>query len=284
MITIDDLIGIEERIRKEAIEVLDDLMAYKISGTQKAVITGYNWYTSATKSDSRVTFSNIHESEDYKNAMIRDLGKLGYKRGYLLERIREKGSMFFWSPDYRTRGWSGKILSGLKIKDLRTRQYINLRKYRKPLEEYKEFRDSKGHLIATDYGWEVDIPFRKRERLLRLVDLFLRKVGSFVYDETGEIILEGANQKELRTPWPGPYTVPVLLIGESALKYLNELPAFDSATRFSLVENNNEISFVVHKNLEVLRNLPHYERLIHIGFSEERCLGNKPFLGRVDQV
>ena len=284
MITLDDLTGIDEKSKREAVEVLDDLMAYKLPGTQRSVISGYNWYGSALQSDSRVTFSNIHESEDYKAAMIEDLKKLDYRRRYIAERIREKGGTFFWNPEYSTRNNKDEILGGLTIKNLKTGRCVDLRKYRKPLNEYKRFKNSKGRLIAEGYGWEIDIPFRKKERLIRLVDLFLRKAGLFIHNEDGKRLRESVQEKKLRAPWPDAYRDPVLLIGEIALKYLDQFPEFDETYRLSLVRNNNEISFVIHKNLDFLRNLPHYENLCRLGFSEQRCLANKPFLKVVDQI
>ena len=181
MVKIEQLTGIPESKRREVVEVLDDLIAYK-TPDNKAVISGYNWYDSASQSDSRVTFSNIHENDRYKIRMIRDLVMLGYRRKYLLERMREKGGVFFWNPEYNTLDDDGNVLSGLKIKDLRTGKPLDLGKYTKPLEEYEGFKDSNGFLIAEDYGWEVDIPFRKREKLMKLVDLFLRKSGSVIFD------------------------------------------------------------------------------------------------------
>ena len=216
--------------------------------------------------------------------MLEDLKKLGYRRRYILERIREKGGTFFWNPDYNIRDGKGRILKRLKIKDLRTGKYVDLRRYKERLKKYDQFRTSKGYLIANNYGWEVDIPFRKKERLLSLVNLFLKKSGDFIYDNSGTIIVERAKERRMRAPWPDSYRVPVLLLGESALKHSEELPDFDPAIKFSLIKNSNEISFVVHKYLEILRSLPHYETLIHLGFSEERCLGNRPFLNEVDQV
>lgn len=53
---------------------------------------------------------------------------------------------------------------------------------------------------------------------------------------------------------------------------------FIRASKFSLKEGNNEISFVVHKKLKKLRKLPQYEKLLNFGFKEEECLGNKQFV------
>ena len=114
--------------------------------------------------------------------------------------------------------------------------------------------------------------------------MFLKKSGEHIYNEEGEIIPETDEERELRAPWKDAYETPVLLLGESALRYTDELPHFVPATKIALKESSNEISFVIHKNLEQLKNLPHYEQLLCLGFEEEICLGNKPFINYVDEV
>ena len=38
------------------------------------------------------------------------------------------------------------------------------------------------------------------------------------------------------------------------------------------------MNFVVHKNVDKLKEMPEYPRLINLGFMEEICLGNKAFI------
>lgn len=285
MIRIDDLTGIPEDKRRQAIECLDDLLTFRDSQDRLSpIISGYNWYTTLPICDSIITLSHIHETEGYKQEMLRDLAGLGYEPQTVLSHIRDKAGMFSWNPTYRIRGDDGKLLPGLRIKDIRTGEYINLEDYTKPLIEYPQFVDSKGYLVAEDQGWELNVPFGDKQELLGLVDLFLRKYGEYIYDENGIKIPETDEEKNLRSPWIDAYRVPMLLLGETALRYADELPHFSPATKIALKENSNEISFVIHKNLERLRNLPHYEQLLRLGFSEEMCLGNKPFLKDVDEI
>ena len=110
------------------------------------------------------------------------------------------------------------------------------------------------------------------------IQLLLRKSGKYLYDREGNIIKETTNQKRRRRPWPDAYVLPVLLLGEKALRYAHELPEFIPATKISLEENNNEISFIIHKKLEFLRALRQYESLKKLGFKETVCLANKPFI------
>ena len=152
----------------------------------------------------------------------------------------------------------------------------------KPLKEYKQFTNA--DLLGENYGWELNMPFNSEGELIKLVDLFLRKSGDHIYDKNGVIIEEIDKEKSLRAPWRDAYETPVLILGEIALKYANKLPHFIPATKIILRENFNEISFIINKNLGLLRNLPHYEQLKRMGFNEELCLGNKPFIiGYVDK-
>src|SRR3989338_3494898 len=95
MITIDDLTGIHKTKRKQIIECLDDLLTYRDEqGNLSPIISGYNFYTKLAKSDRLITFSHIHETETYKQDMLRDLVQLGYDSQTILEQIREKSGVF----------------------------------------------------------------------------------------------------------------------------------------------------------------------------------------------
>ncbi len=284
MVGIEDLIGISEDKRKEIFRCLDDLMTFKNSSSKLApVISGYNWYHKIVGPNRIITFSHIHETEAYKQDMLKDLVKLGYDSNTILEYVRDKAGTLLWNLRYKIRDDRGNVLQGLKIRDIRTGEYIDLNEYVKPLSKYREFRGSKGCLIAEDQGWQLDTPFRNKNELLSLVNLFLKKSGEHTYDKNGAEIPESEEERMLRAPWTDAYEAPVLIIGEGALMYSEELPQFNKATKMCLIENNNEISFIVHKKLEFLKNLSHYEKLRMLGFNEELCLGNKPFLEDIDE-
>lgn len=128
------------------------------------------------------------------------------------------------------------------------------------------------------------MPFNGKKDLLTLVDLFLRKSGKHIYDAQGNIIKETDEEQKSRAPWSDAYKVPVLILGKNALRYARRLPEFVPAAKFSLKENDNEISFIIHKNLEYLKSLDYYNSLLKFGFVEEECLGNKPFIKYVDEI
>ena len=283
MIKIEHLTGIPEKRRNEAVQCLDELLTFKDDqGRLSPVITGYNWYSHLVESDRVIIFSHIHETEDYKQDMLRDLKVMGYDPQTVLKQIRDKTGAFLWNPEYRIRDDKGNVLNGLKIKDMRTGQYINLNEYDRPLKKYPQYATSKGHLVAENRGWELDIPFNTKTELRRLVDLFLRKSGLFIYDENGVEILESDKERKARAHWSDAYETPLLVLGKAALEYAADLPHFDQATKTSLIENDNEIGFIIHKKLGFLRTILHYEQLKRLGFQEEVCMGNKPFLKSID--
>ena len=270
MVTINDLIGIPENKRKEIITCLDDLLIPK-SG-KNSIIKGYNWYTEIPNTNRIITFSNIHETETYKEDMLKDLEKIGYDPKELKRFIRNKGGAFLHGLKFRIHDDNGKALHGLKIKNVKTGNYLDLTKFSKPLINYLEFKDGETPLIAEDNGWEIDLPFKDKEELMKLISLFLRKAGLKSYSLLGEEI------KTEENAWRDAYETPVLLLGEKALNYKTELPSFIQATKMYLKENSNEISFVINKNLELLKNLSNYSELMKFGFREEKCLGNKSFI------
>ncbi|MBW2974008.1 hypothetical protein KY346_06500 [Candidatus Woesearchaeota archaeon] len=285
MILIHDLTGICEDKRKEVIACLDELLTYRDSdGLLVPVISGYNWYAKLTKSDRVITFSNIHETESYKEDMLRDLEELGYDHKDILNQIREKAGAFIHDLEFRLRDDDGNLLPGLRIKDTRTGKYIDLENYQDALINYQEFTDAEGCLIDEDQGWELDMPFKGERELMSLVNLFLKKSGKHIYDVRGNIIKETDEEQDARAPWSDAYKVPVLLLGETALRYADKLPQFVPVTKFALKENNNEISFIIHNNIKYLKSLNQYTQLLRFGFAEEECLGNKPFIRYVDEI
>ncbi len=277
MITIDDLVGIPEEKRKAVICCLDELITFEnVRGEFSPIISGYGYFKELALPTSVLTFSHTHKTKEYKEDMVNDLTKLGYDQDSLLKNIRDKTAVFLWNPRYRVRDSKGEILPGLKIKDLRTGEHIDLVKYtRRFLSEYQEFQERKD-LVGESQEWQLDMPFENIEELLRLVKLFLEKSGIYVYDESGVEV--SATQSH----WRDAYETPVVVIGEEAIKHAYLLPHFDTAIRVFLIENGNEISFIINKNIRTLRVLPHYERLRRFGFREERCLVNKPFLKDID--
>lgn len=279
MIKIGALTGVPENRRNQAVRYLDELLTFKDDqGKLSPVITGYNWYSTLTDSDRVITFSHIHETDAYKRDMLTNLNTLGYDPQNILKQIRNKAGAFLWDLDFEIRETQGNILPGLKIKDIRMGQYINLEYFTRPLGNYPQFAEAEGYLIGEDGGWELDLAFNNKQELMKLVALFLQKSGTRLFDENGNEIIETKEQRMKRNPWTDAYQTSVLLLGEIALRYVNELPHFIPATKFSLIMGSNEISFVIHKNLEMLKRLPQYNKLLELGFKEEGCLGNKPFI------
>lgn len=279
MIKITDLRDISPSKRTQIFRCLEDLLTFKDSdGKLTPIITGYNWYTTIPKSDCVITFANIHETEAYKSDMLRSLAEFGYDQNYVLEYIREKAGAFLHDLEFRIRDNKGEVLAGLRIKNIKTGKYLRLNQFLEPLINYPSFKEMDGYLISEDQGWELDMPFYNREELFMFVNLFLRKSGLYLYNPDGGIIKETDDERKSRSPWSDAYETPVLLLGKIALKYIHELPYFTQVTKFSLREGSNEISFVIHRNLGLLRCLPHYKLLLELGFSEESCLGNNTFI------
>ena len=282
MVNIEDLTGIPEEKRKIVITCLDDLLIFRESNGQLSpIIKGYNLYPELPQADKAVLFSNIHETEAYKLDMLRDLTGLGYIAGEVLKFIRGKVGVFIHDPEFRIRNDQGEILQGLKIRDIRTGEYLDLGKFATDLSDPKLESDI-AYFIDEDVGWELNIPFNDKKELKKIIALFLRKSGASNYNKRGIKVSETEKEKKLRAPWSDAYGIPILIIGEKALKY-RDLPLFTPATKISLKENNNEISFIINRNLERLRKIPQYAILTDLGFCEEKCLGNKPFIRYIDE-
>ena len=157
MIKLEDLTEIPEDKKNLAVKCLDELLTFRDKhGRLSPVITGYNFYNSLPKSESVVTLSHIHETEAYKQDMLRSLGKLGYSPKFVLECLREKTGVFLWNPIYRTRNDKGQVLSGLRIKDLIKGKYINLTEL---------FLEKSGIYIYDERG--IEIKETEEERTLR---------------------------------------------------------------------------------------------------------------------
>ena len=158
MIKLTDLTGITTTKIEEIVQCLNSLLNFKDdAGNLAPVISGYNWYIKTfDKPGTTITFSHMHETESYLEAMLNDLKMQGYKPEALREQIRQKASAFLWDSNYSIRDDRGKLLN-LEIKDLATRQYIPLERYGSALIEHQAFSHSQGTLVAEAYGWEIDM-------------------------------------------------------------------------------------------------------------------------------
>lgn len=271
MVSIDDLTGIPKDKRKEIVRCLDDLLSYRTEqGKLLPVITGFNFYNRPSSCERMITFSHIHESKEYKQDMLNDLKTIGYDRNYVIRHVRNKGSRFLWNPAYNFRKKGGKIFPRLKIKDLRDNTYIDLEIYENNLIDHPNFRKSRGYLIAENCGWELNLPFNNKKELLELTSLFLS--------------MSQVSSKHNIISWRDAYKVPVIILGNDALKYVIDLKGFDKVIRFYFIENQNEINFIIDQKLKILKNLNHYDALMKIGFREEICLANKAFIEDINKT
>ena len=267
MKSIEDLPCIQKEKLATIKPCLDQLLMQ--TPARQALITGYNWYDSPISSPRIVTFSHMHEDPAYREAMLNDLEKLGYRRAKLEGYIRPKRSAFHFDPRFRFRDEAGKVFTGLTVRHGPTA--IELSKYTNPLAEYPELADINNHLIGEDAGWEINLRFRTREQLLRLSRLFVQKST----DNSSSV---RKHETDLITAWPAAYHIPVIILGKNALSFTAELPQFAPACRVFLEENKNEINFIVDKTFKQLHHSQEYRQLLHLGFQEEECLANKAFL------
>ncbi len=277
------LLGISEEKKRKVICCLDNMLSLRDKENKlRNVISGYNWYAEVQSNETFITFSNIHETDEYLHAVTADLELFGYTKKEISSIVRGKGGTFHHDLDFAIRDSQGELFPGIRIKDTRTGEYLDLSQYKKPLSYYPEFSDAQGYLLSEDYGWELNLPVDNMDKLKKVVNTFLRKSSSFLYDERGEIIPETPEQKRLRAPWADAYRLPVLLVGECTNSLAKEFPHFDIATKMVLRENNNEISFVIHKALTALKEMREYRILCEEGFLEEQCLANRAFLNYIN--
>ncbi len=279
MVNIADLNNIPPTLLSNIIDCLDDLLTWKDKyGNPSSIISGYNWFSSSPDFNQTFSFSNIHETTDYFKDMASDLNLLGYSSSTIKNALRKKGGAFYHELRFRVNDDQGNPLSGLKIKDLRTKEYIDLKKYSKPLIHYPEFEDADGLLVAEDIGYEINLNFSSEDNLFTLCDLFTRKANLEKYNDAGEVVVETSEEFTERNPWKDAYRTPVLIIGDAATKYKDKLPQFDQASKFCFRKEGNEISFIIQKALDSLKEMLHYDFLLKSGFKQELCLANKPFI------
>ena len=117
---------------------------------------------------------------------------------------------------FNTSGEDSKPLFGLKIYNLRTKEYINLERYPGSLRDYEKFQNEEGNLVVDDSGWQLNIPFYNKERLIELANLFLER-----------------SDKAKKTHWKDAYETPIIVIGEKALECKDELIGYKPLSRFS---------------------------------------------------
>ncbi|MBS3159800.1 hypothetical protein J4436_03350 [Candidatus Woesearchaeota archaeon] len=76
----------------------------------RPVISGVNWFLEHSLTNSVITFSNIHESDQYKRDVFNDLQSSGYSVQELEKNLRVKNG-FFLSPFSKLARFSGGIIN-----------------------------------------------------------------------------------------------------------------------------------------------------------------------------
>lgn len=257
MVTLEDLVGIRER--KRAISCLNAILRFRgEDGKLSPIITGYNGYVQIPNENGVITFSHIHQEENYKSAIIADLQKRGYSEKEIISNIRAKTGAFLLKKGFLIKDSHGMPYSESVIKYLDTDEVFDVAKYPHSTLEDSELE---GKLYNQNSGWELNFPFRNQEELVKFVEIFIQKAS-----------------KKNNSHWPGAYETPVLLLGERALEWQDRFPRFIPATKIGLIQGNNELSFIIHKNLSKLKTLHYYTELLYLGFKESFCLGNKEFI------
>jgi len=253
MIPLTALPNIAPQKTLQSREVLDDLL------TKEGIITGYNWYLAVPQETRLVTFSHMHETEAYKQAMMKEIAEQGYTQEQLQRGIRRKFGSYQWRHHFVFRDEAGTIFPDLNIRT-KTGNYLDLSRFpARTLEGIAELAQE--GLVGENEGWELNLAITNKEKLLAIMELFLRK-----------------SSRERTDHWPDAYEIPVLLLGKEALTYARELPDFIVAKKMELIENGNEISFITHAQFPVLKETQAFAELEKIGFKEESCLANRAFI------
>ncbi len=216
--------------------------------------------------------------------MKRDLEAFGYSAGKITRHIRKMGGAYFHDPEFNVRDEAGALYPALRVKNVRTQQYLNLNEYALPLIEYEEFRRSPNILVAHHRGWQLDLPVKDLDELTRLANLFLEKSESARRNTQGYIIKETAEERMVRAPWPGAYETPVLIVGREITAPSLQIPGFGPAVKLSLIENRGEVSFVIAEKYLALQKTSAFSHLMGLGFSEEPCLANNAFIRYINKT
>lgn len=250
----------------EIINCLDDLFI------NEKIITGYNSYFEIPNTNElSLCLSNIYSGSEYLKCMVKDLNKLGYSHNYINKCIRSKKGVYEWKSDWNI--WKdGKLQSDLKIRKFGNKDFINLKNLNKNIISLSDIYGINEKFIAEDESSEINISVKQEDSMFELVDLFSKKSSKFLYDEKGKTI--GFN----KFCWEEAWDVPVLLIGGNIMSYEFLFPEFIKSVRFFKYENENEISFIIHKKFDKLKNSDYFDKLIKFGFQYEFCLANKPFI------
>lgn len=273
-------------MKEKLTATLDGLLTGNNSSNEK-IISGYNYYPKVVRFDNIeiLTFSHSHETSDYLLAMFGDLRKLGYPSDNVLMQLRNKYGSYRWENRFRFRDDKGDVYPNLKIRDTKTNQYVDLQEIPfQTLEEAGYDEKTVQNYVGEDKGWEINIGCDYEEDILKLAKLFTQKSSDFPFDQEGFPKVETVEERLLRSPWPGPHETPILIIGGNIKRLSARIPLFIPAKKIECEFNDKELSFIIHNKYQKLCNLPEYVLLLDLGFEEEDCLANIPFIQRyVDQ-
>lgn len=273
-------------MKDKCIDILDKLLTGSNSSDEQ-IISGYNYYPKIAYFENCkiLTFSNMHETQDYFAFMMRDLLAYGYPNDGVLMQLRDKYGVYRWELDFNFRNDEGEVYPDLKIKNIKSGKYIDLIQIiPTTLEEAGYAKKEAKNLIGENKGWEINIGCDKIEDIIEIANLFTKKAYKFPFNKYGIFLPETEEEKDIRKPWADAYETPVLIIGGDIVQIKDKISSFIPAKLIRWQKENAELNFIVNNAFEKLKNLSEYQDLINLGFKEEDCLANLPFiLQYVDQ-
>jgi hypothetical protein len=262
------------------IKTVERLLTGHNSSNEK-IISGYNYYPriASVNSNKILTFSNMHETKDYFASMMKDILSSGYPNDYVLMQVRDKYGTYRWEPNFRFRDDKGKVYPDLRIKDTRNNKYVDFSII--PFASFEEAgytATEVSDFSGENKGWEINIGCDLVKDIIKLASLFVSKSSILPFDKNGMPKPETLEDKEIRDPWPDAYDTPVLIIGGDINQIREKVSSFIPAKIIRLEKDNKELSFIINSNFEKLKRIKEYDSLIELGFKEEDCLANLPFI------
>ena len=267
--------------KEKVINILESLLKGNNSSLEK-VISGYNHFPECIdlKNYNILTFSHMHETKTYLSAVMEELKSLEYFNSMVLKK-RDKYGFFRWEPGFKFRDDNGKVYSVIKIKDMITGKYLNLESLEgSTLKEAGFSEEQIKNLTCENKGWEMNMASDNEKNIIKLTNLFVKKSSIDKFDDNGNITIETEEEKALRCPWPDAYEIPVLIVGGEIEKIRERIKGFVPVKLFKHQSKGGEYSFIIDEKYSLLKKLKEFDRIFELGFKEEVCLANIPFIKR----
>ena len=235
------------------------------------LISGFNCYDElAHTSGVVISLSYQQRYREHIDAVIADIQNnpniaqiLSDERVSELKLRRNKRSIYRWDKDWPIpKDDTGKIPYHLDFVNQKNGHLLDKNKLKdaNTIKDVTEYKKLLSVALKEKEGIELSLNIKTKDEAERVIDLFRKKAYRMKINERGLIMRVAGKQIPAEEEvWPYADVIPCIILGKQIVNFFPfGLPDFTQANKIAIIKENNEISFIVNKNYDlVMRSDPY---------------------------